>query len=101
MRESRIEQRLRTGIHRMGGLCYKFTSPGRRNVPDRLIVLPGIPAYFVETKAPGKDLRAGQQREAARLAARGMLVFKLDSIELVDEHLTRRHRQLTAGKAHS
>lgn len=40
MRESEIEARLVRGIREVGGLCYKFVSPGNPGVPDRLAVLP-------------------------------------------------------------
>ena len=41
MRESVIETRLRNGVKAMGGICWKFVSPGTAGVPDRLIILPG------------------------------------------------------------
>jgi len=40
MRESKIETHLREQIEAIGGLCYKFVSPGRRNVPDRIVLMP-------------------------------------------------------------
>lgn len=51
MRESAIEARLRDGVKAMGGICWKFVSPGTTGVPDRIIILPGGTIIFVELKA--------------------------------------------------
>ena len=51
MRESAIEARLRDGVKAMGGICWKFVSPGTTGVPDRIIILPGGRIIFVELKA--------------------------------------------------
>ena len=51
MRESVIETRLRNGVKAMGGICWKFVSPGTAGVPDRLIILPGGKMIFVELKS--------------------------------------------------
>lgn len=95
MRESKIEAHLRQRIEAIGGLCYKFVSPGRRHVPDRIVLLPmrdialwrGKPigrTIFVELKAPGKKPTPGQLREHARLRELGFQIEVLDSIEAVD-----------------
>jgi hypothetical protein len=36
VREKVIENYLCEEAKKIGGLCYKFTSPGRRGVPDRI-----------------------------------------------------------------
>lgn len=51
MTEKALEQLLRKGIISSGGLCIKFTSPGMKGVPDRIIILPGKRIYFVELKS--------------------------------------------------
>lgn len=90
MRESKIETHLREQIEAIGGLCYKFVSPGRRNVPDRIVLLPAIyelcdpRTIFVELKAPGKKPTLGQSREHERLRRFGFQVEVLDSIEAVN-----------------
>lgn len=54
-------------VKSLGGTAYKFTSPQRRAVADRLCVLPyGITA-FIECKRPGETLSPAQQREEDRL----------------------------------
>ena len=40
MRESQLEQKLVSHITKLGGIAYKFSSPNRRSVPDRLCVMP-------------------------------------------------------------
>lgn len=84
MRESAIERYLKKRVEEAGGICYKFVSPGRRNVPDRLVLLPGFRPLFVEVKAPSKKLRPGQLREVERLQQLGQLVWPVDSIADVD-----------------
>lgn len=64
--------------------CYKFTSPGRRNVPDRIVILPGGSVAFVELKAPGKKPTAGQAREHDRLRRLECVVFVADTFDAVD-----------------
>ncbi len=39
--ENDIEKYLVRQIKRIGALCYKFTSPGTRGVPDRIILYQG------------------------------------------------------------
>ena len=38
------------GIRKLGGRAFKWVSPGNDGVPDRIVVLPGYPAVFVELK---------------------------------------------------
>ncbi|WP_447875375.1 VRR-NUC domain-containing protein [Serratia fonticola] len=79
IRESVIEANLVKQVKAAGGTAYKFTSPGRRGVPDRLVLLPGGRAVFVECKAPGEAPRPDQVREHNRLRALGFSVVVLDS----------------------
>ena len=85
MRESVVELHLKRVVQRMGGEALKFTSPGRRHVQDRLVILPGNGIWFVETKAPGKRLRPGQLRFRARLEFLGCRCMVLDTKEKVDQ----------------
>jgi len=87
MRERDIEAYLVTRCRHVGALCYKWTSPGRVGVPDRICVFPGGQVVFVELKAPGKKPTGPQLREHARLREYGQKVAVLDSIEGVDELL--------------
>ena len=68
MVESQLEARLVQGVKALGGIAYKFVSPGNRGVPDRLVVLPGGRLLFAELKADGGRLSRQQayQRESLR-----------------------------------
>jgi hypothetical protein len=81
MRESKIEKHLAMRVKEAGGLCWKFSSPNLRGVPDRVVILTLGRLCWVELKAPGKLL---QLRRHADLRARGHRVVVLDSIEAVD-----------------
>lgn len=82
MRESAVETALVEAVKDRGGIAYKFTSPNRPNVPDRLVLLPGGRARFVECKAPGERPTPAQLREHQRLAALGFEVAVLDEAVL-------------------
>lgn len=84
MRESTIERYLVKRVKELGGITYKFVSPGRRNVPDRIVVLPGRRLYFVEVKATAGVLRPGQAREHARINALGFGVWAVNSLDEAD-----------------
>jgi len=100
MLEDKVEEHLRKKALSVGGIAYKFVSPGRRNVPDRLF-LREIPEEhraivakylsFIETKQNGglrtfpKDAHErGQAREHKRLRDMGFRVEVIDSKEGVD-----------------
>lgn len=57
MLEKTIENKLRQAVEAAGGLCLKWTCPGRRGVPDRMILMPGGRITFVELKRPGAKVR--------------------------------------------
>ncbi len=83
MRESKVEEKLRTEAKRRGGWAVKFTSPGLDGVPDRLVLFPGGRLAFVEVKAPGKKMRPLQERRADQLRALGFQVYCLDCMEKI------------------
>ena len=60
---------------------YKFTSPARRHVVDRIWVTPRGRVVWVEFKAPGERPRGGQDRERVRLRRRGQLVYVIDDTD--------------------
>jgi hypothetical protein len=82
IRESTIEKHLVAEVKKAGGIAYKFISPGRRSVPDRLVLLPDGKVIFVECKAPSEKPRPEQLREHERLRALGFTVVVLDSKNL-------------------
>lgn len=89
MRESQVEKYLVERVEANGGLCEKFTSPGRRNVPDRLVSWPATCCHlpevaFVECKATGKKPTPAQRRDHKRRREMGHNVYVVDSYEAVD-----------------
>lgn len=81
MRESKVERALVARVKSLGGDCEKFSSPGRRGVPDRIVLLPGGRIVFVELKAPGKQATKLQERDHTRRRALGFDVKVIDSLE--------------------
>lgn len=77
--EKQVEQFLKLRIEQEGGMCYKFMSPGRRNVPDRICVMPGGVTVWVECKGEDGRLRKGQLREIQRLRKLGHEAFAVSS----------------------
>lgn len=71
MREKEIEALLRDGVKRLGGIAYKFTSPGNSGVPDRLVVFRGRAPIFVELKTKAGRLTELQEVQIERLRSLG------------------------------
>lgn len=84
MRESKVERHLVREVERVGGKAYKWASPGRRGVPDRLVLLPGCRPFAVELKAPGKRPTLLQAKVHAELRALGLPVLIVDRVEAVN-----------------
>ncbi len=84
MKESEIEAYLVRQVKAAGGEVRKCAWVGRRGAPDRLVMLPGRPATYVELKAPGKLPGQLQVREHARLRELGQYVVVIDSTTGVD-----------------
>lgn len=71
MLESTIEAKLVRGVKAAGGVAYKFVSPGKAGVPDRIVVLPGGRVIFVELKTDTGRLSPGQRVQLDKLRALG------------------------------
>lgn len=83
MRENVIERQLAVAVKKMGGMAVKFVSPGLDGVPDRIVLLPDKRIAFVELKAPGKKLRALQEKRKGQLEELGFPVFVIDGVEQI------------------
>lgn len=79
--EKDVEASLVRRVKALGGLCEKFTSPGRRSVPDRIITMPGGQIIFVELKAPNKKPTDAQLKDHERRRALGCDVRVIDNKE--------------------
>ena len=80
-RERDTEQWLRKKVEQMGGMTYKFTSPGNAGVPDRLVVFPGGLIYFVELKTSKGSVRPIQKWQQDKLQAMGCHVVTIYGME--------------------
>jgi hypothetical protein len=81
MLEKQIEQKVCDYAKDRGLLVYKFTSPARAAVPDRMFVAPSGKVFFIEFKASGKKPTVPQTREHQRLRDHGVLVFVVDNVD--------------------
>ena len=79
------------------GTSYKFTSPMRRSVPDRICLFPKGLVVYVECKSLGEKPTDAQIREANRLRALGFLVISVDSKKQVDNFINSMKQLYVAG----
>lgn len=87
--EHAIEEYLVRCVGSIGGMALKFTSPGLRGVPDRLVILPGNRFYFVELKKRTGAIRALQWVFATRVLNVGVNVEFIKSKAEVDAFIKR------------
>ena len=85
MREAAIESYLNAKAQELGWLTYKFTSPGTRGVPDRILIQPGGAVHFVEVKRDNGVISQSQQYQASRMRRIGASVHVVWSRAGVDE----------------
>ena len=69
--ERDVERYLIKECEKRGWLCWKFVSPGRRGVPDRIVIRPGAVA-FVEVKRQGGRVSPLQIRRIEELVQHGV-----------------------------
>ena len=80
--ESEIESKVcHYARQRYNILGYKFTSPNRRSVPDRLFLGPGGIHFFIEFKRLGGKPTKSQKREIDRLRGFGHHVHICDDVD--------------------
>ncbi len=85
MRETAVERYLVKRVEALGLPCRKFTSPSRRSVFDRVVLLRRGRVIWIETKKPKKTLTEAQQREREFLQAMGHVAYVVDTKALADE----------------
>lgn len=95
MLESKLEQLFKDYALGFGCCAYKFVSPGRRGVPDRLVIGPGGVAFFIEFKSTRGKLSPSQTREIGRLRQSGFRVYVCTNLEDAKETL---HNELSKTK---
>jgi len=79
--EKDIEKRVCDYAKSLGLLCYKFTSPSRRSVPDRMFITKAGVVFFIEFKRAGQKPTAAQEVEIAKIRATGVRVAIVDNVE--------------------
>lgn len=78
-KEKVIEQELVKAVKKVGGVCWKFVSPGTNAVPDRIILVSLGRIAFVEVKAPGEKPRPLQVMRINQIRKLGFKVYVLDN----------------------
>ena len=81
MRESAIEQAICRYAKSVGILQFKFTSPNRSGVPDRIFLLPDRRVIFMELKTPKGRLSRLQENEIRIIHKYGHCVYVVSSVE--------------------
>lgn len=84
--EKDIENYLTQQVRKAGGICWKFTSPGTRGVPDRYCAFMGK-SFFAELKRPNHRRRADEALQKERhkaLARQGVKVYVLETKQDID-----------------
>jgi hypothetical protein len=90
--ERDIEKYLDREIRKAGGFTRKYTSPGRRGVPDRIVFFKGV--TFVEVKAENGILDPHQTREICRMRDQKAGVAVMSSKTDVDKYVEYKKRAL-------
>lgn len=84
--ESDIETYLKDTIKKIGGKAMKFKSPGKRGVPDQIILYKGT-TYFMELKKPNEKPRASQKVVHKEFMDNGIPVYTADTKYEVDQFI--------------
>ncbi len=80
MKESKLEKYLSDQIKKLGGLCYKWVSPGVKGVPDRIVIF-NERVYFIELKSKDGKLSMVQKECIRSLRSAGADVRVIGSEE--------------------
>ena len=84
VRENKVERYLHERVTALGGTSRKWTSPGMRGVPDRIVIVPwGV--WLVEVKTSDGKLFSDQVREHQRLTDAGVRVRTVYGHQGVDQ----------------
>lgn len=79
MLEKQIEQKVCEYAKKFGVGVYKFTSPARAAVPDRMFIYKGR-VFFIEFKREGQKPTPAQEREHNRMRQHEINVFVVDNV---------------------
>ena len=87
MKEKIVENHFVWAVERIGGKTYKFTSPGRKGVADRIACLPDGSTWFVELKTKGGKLSALQKMFMSDMTLLKQNYMCLWTTEQIDEFI--------------
>lgn len=87
--EKWLERQLVKKIGERGGVALKYSNANRTGYPDRLVLLPGGRAHFVELKSKGRKPTRLQSLRHEELRALGFGVAVVDSPEALGYFLLR------------
>lgn len=85
--ERNIERKLVHGVNALGGIAYKWVSPGNTGVPDRIVIFPDGKIEFVELKTETNKPTPLQLSQMNRLKQRNCVVYVLRGEKAVNEYL--------------
>ena len=86
-RERDLEKECRGYVQSYGGALWKWTSPGRRGVQDRILLIPFAPVVFVEFKRMGGRYSAAQDLRHVWMLGSGFLSWRVESFEQFQEEI--------------
>lgn len=87
MPEKRVEKAFKDGVASLGCDCVKYRNPARVGGPDRLVLIPGGIAVFIELKDLGETPRPDQVRHMISLCRLGFLAMWFDNAEKAIESI--------------
>lgn len=87
MLEKEVEKFLLREVKKIGGVSFKFISPGNAGVPDRIVILPTGKVVFVELKTDKGKLTKLQEVQIKKISNLGADARVLRGIEGVKEFI--------------
>ena len=87
MLEKEIEKFLVREVKKLGGISFKFISPGNAGVPDRIVILPSGKVIFVELKTDKGKLTKLQEVQIKKISDLGADARVLRGIEGVKKFI--------------
>lgn len=87
MLEKEVEKFLIREVKKIGGISFKFISPGNAGVPDRIVILPSGKVIFVELKTDKGKLTKLQEVQIKKISDLGADARVLRGIERVEEFI--------------
>ena len=87
MLEKEVEKFLVREVKKLGGISFKFISPGNAGVPDRIVILPSGNVVFAELKTDKGKLTKLQEVQIKKISDLGADVRVLRGVEGVKEFI--------------